>query len=140
MAICFVVGCQESGLDGLVPVSGAVTYKGKPIENADVVFNPSGKERAASAKTDASGKFQLTTLNPQDGAQPGSYQVTISKKEMIDPMSAEEAEAWFHKHAGPPPPRKIKNDLPEKYADEKSSGLSATVKTGDKNDFHFDLK
>lgn len=133
-------GCGKSGLDGLVPVSGTVTFNGKAIEGADVVFNPDSEGRSASAKTDASGKFHLTTLDPQDGARPGNYKVAISKKEMINPMTAEEAEEWFHKHSGPPPPRKIKNDLPEKYADEKTSGLTATVKESEKNDLSFDLK
>jgi hypothetical protein len=132
-------GCQKNGLDGLVPVAGKVTYQGKPVEGADVVFNPASNGRAAFAKTDASGKFQLTTLDPQDGAHPGDYKVTISKKEMINPMTAEEAEEWFHKHSGPPPPRKVKNDLPEKYADEKTSELTATVKENGTNQVNFDL-
>ncbi len=135
-----LVGCSKTGLSGLVPVSGTVTYKGKPIEGADLVFNPESDGRAASAKSDASGKFHLTTLDPQDGAQPGKYKVAISKKEMINPMTAEEAEDWFHKHSGPPPPRKIKNDLPEKYADEKTSGLTATVNESGNSDLNFELK
>ena len=135
-----VFGCGKSGLDGLVPVSGTVTYNGKAVEGADLVFNPESEGRAASAKSDASGKFHLTTLDPHDGAQPGNYKVSISKKEMINPMTAEEAEDWFHKHSGPPPPRKIKNDLPEKYAEDKTSGLTATVKEGGSNEFNFELK
>lgn len=135
-----LVGCSKSGLDGLVPVSGTVTYKGKPVEGADLVFNPESEGRAASAKSDASGKFHVTTLDPQDGAKPGNYKVAISKKEMINPMTAEEAEDWFHKHSGPPPPRKIKNELPEKYADEKTSGLTATVTESGSNDLSFELK
>lgn len=135
-----VLGCGKVGLDGLVPVSGTVTLNGKAIEGADVVFNPESEGRAASAKSDASGKFHLTTLEPHDGAQPGSYKVSISKKEMINPMTAEEAEEWFHKHSGPPPPRKIKNDLPEKYADDKTSGLTATVKESGDNKIDFELK
>ena len=135
-----MVGCRKTGLDGLMPVSGTVTYKGKAVEGADLVFNPESEGRAASAKSDASGKFHLTTLNPQDGAQPGNYKVSISKKEMINPMTAEEAADWFHKNSGPPPPRKIKNDLPEKYADDKTSGLTATVKEGGGKEFNFELK
>ena len=136
-----MIGCgAKSGVDGVVKVAGTVTYEGKPIEGASVVFGPDGEGRAATGMTDANGRFQLTTLQPGDGALPGRYKVAVSKVEVENAMSAEEAKAWFQKNGGPPPGGNIKNRLPEKYKDMQSSELSAEVTQGGKNDFAFDLK
>lgn len=136
-----LVGCgANSGIDGLVTVAGTVTYEGKPIEGASVIFGPEGDGRSASGITDPSGRFQLTTLKPNDGALPGKYKVAVSKVEVENAMSADEAREWFEKNGGPPPGGNIKNRLPEKYKDMESSELSAEVNQDANNDFTFDLK
>lgn len=135
-----IAGCGRRGLDGLVPVSGTVTLHGKPVAGADVVFNPESGRHAASARTNAGGRYQLTTLHPRDGARPGKYVVTISKREVIDPLTAEQAREWFAKHPGPPPPSKVKNHVPDAYATAETSGLTATVDEGGANVLDFDLK
>ncbi|HUY88733.1 MAG TPA: carboxypeptidase-like regulatory domain-containing protein [Pirellulales bacterium] len=140
-ACVFLVGCgHKSGVDGVVQVGGSVTYDGKPIEGASVIFSAEGESRSASGITDAGGRFQLTTLTPNDGALPGKYKVAVSKVEVENAMSAEEAKEWFQKNGGPPPAGNIKNRLPEKYKDIESSELTAEVTTDGKNDFTFDLK
>ena len=141
LALLFLpaLGCQKSGLEGLVPVSGTATYQGKPVEGADIIFSREAG-RPASGKSDSAGNFHLTTLDPNDGAQPGTYKVVISKRKVTNAMTAEQAEAWFAKHAGPPPPSPIHNDLPEKYANEQTSGFSAAVTDGGENRFTFELK
>jgi carboxypeptidase family protein len=132
------VGCgHKSGAEGVVKVAGTVTYEGQPIEGANVIFGADGEGRSASGTTDASGRFHLTTLEPYDGAIPGKYRVAVSKVEVENPMSADEAREWFIKHGGPPDGGNIKNRLPEKY---KGSGLTAEVTKDGENDFTFDLK
>jgi hypothetical protein len=122
-----------------------------------VVFSPSSAEvRAATGTTDSSGRFKLTTLAPGDGAMAGSYAVTIWKTEggTSTPPSATAAlsdadrqnpqavaAAWQKDKAALESAAKspAKEVLPAKYKSAKNSGLSAEVKSGNKNDFTFDL-
>jgi lysophospholipase L1-like esterase len=57
--------------------SGTVTLDGKPLEGATVAF-VQGATPVAVGKTDADGKFQLTT-DGVPGVPPGEYGVVISK-------------------------------------------------------------
>ena len=133
------MGCGgQTGTEGAVAATGTVTYQGQPVEGATVVFAPEGQGRASSAITDASGRFQLTTLGPGDGAMPGKYQVGISKTETSGDMSREESQAYFEKH-GEPPTVTTTEALPEKYKSPANSGLTAEITEGGKNDFNFDL-
>jgi hypothetical protein len=127
-------------LEGLVPVTGTVTHQGQPVEGAEVVFSPEGQGRAASGKTDASGQFQLTSLNPNDGALRGKYKVAILKREVGESMTADQAKEFFMKHDKGPQVKPVKNALPEKYAKVEESGLTAEVTEGGKNDFTFKLE
>lgn len=77
------VGCGETNevRVRVFPVSGSVTMGGTPLANAFVVFHPKAQRDAgiplARATTDASGKFQISSYEPGDGAVPGEYAVTI---------------------------------------------------------------
>ncbi len=135
------VGCGETGdadRPATAPVTGSVTYNGQPVEGATVTFMAGSSEgRGAVGTTDASGKFQLTTFEAGDGAIPGSYKVKIAKTVGGGPQTAEEAMALMESGAGPPTDEQ-KDELPVKYKDENTSGLTADVKDGD-NDFPFEL-
>ena len=134
-----VIGCgSQAGIDGTTPVTGTVTHQGKPVAGATVVFAPEGSGRSASGMTDASGRFQLTTLAAGDGAMPGKYQVSISKTEVTGDLSREEAEAYFQEH-GEAPTAASKELLPEKYKSPTTSELTAEVTDGGPNNFAFDL-
>ena len=135
----FWMGCASAGLEGTIAASGTVTHNGQPVEGAAVVFSPEGEGRAASGLTDASGRFQLQTLTAGDGVMPGKYQVAISKTEVEGGMSEEESLAYAEKH-GAPPTVTVKELLPEKYKSPATSGLTAEVTAGGKNEFTFDLK
>ncbi len=151
-AVSVCIGCgQKSGLEGTVPVTGTVTYQSKPVEGASVTLSPQGQGRAASGKTDASGRFKLTTLEADDGALPGTYQVAVSKIEDLDAaahqMTPEDmVKAISGGKAAPMGPTRpgtkgggMKNALPEKYKNAQTSGLTAEVTKGGANDFKFDL-
>jgi hypothetical protein len=77
VALFAASGCSGRGP---VPVSGVVTVEGGgPLAEVNVTFLPiSGKGRPATGQTDSEGYFQLTTYQPDDGALPGEYKVTIS--------------------------------------------------------------
>lgn len=146
-ALLAIAGCSASpSLEGTVPASGTVTQADAPVDGATVIFAPvnaSGPNanRAASGITDASGHFTLQTLKPGDGAMPGDYKVSITKKETVGKeYTTEEANAYYNEHKQPPPAPEVKHLLPEKYARPSSSGLTASVKAGDKNEFTFNLE
>ena len=154
--VSFLSGCNSSSGVTTVPVTGSVTYKGSPVEGAQVVFSsvsPGG--RTASGTTDAQGAFTLTTyVGPTEqpkGAVAGDYTVTVSKvdssavaapvdssteegrKQMMTMMTSGVQKPGA-KAAGP------KSLLPEKYADPKKSDLKASVAAGTPNEFKFELK
>jgi hypothetical protein len=139
-----IAGCgPRTRLEGLAPVEGTVTFRGKPIEGASVVFVPAvAGKRAAVGTTDATGRFRLTTKDPGDGALPGAYAIAVSKTEASGGLSAAEAEQWsrnrenFGKY---PPPPKITEHLPEKYKAANTSGFQATV-TGGRNTVNLALE
>ncbi len=133
---CLIAFAGCSGTKGgpaTVEVTGTVTLNGASVDQANVLFSPeigSNDGRLASqAKTDAQGRFQLTTHvgggKFKSGIVPGKYVVTVTKP---DPAPAKNT------FAAP------KNLLPSKYAEAKSSPFKAEVAAGQKNEFPFDLK
>ena len=133
-------GCSSSsGLPPVYPVSGKVTMKGQPVEGATIIFVPSTSDgEAATAITNASGEYKLTTYSTGDGARPGKYSVKLSKwdqKLAAKPTGQEkrfityEEEQATYKEPPPnaPPPPAPKNLLPKKYDSESESGLIHTV-------------
>jgi hypothetical protein len=76
-----------SGCNGptMAPVRGRVTFKGKPVKEAAVVFSPVGKSaddnepgKPATGFSDADGGYVLSTYKPLDGALVGKHRVTVS--------------------------------------------------------------
>ncbi len=123
-------------------VTGTLTYQGKNVEGADVSFTPvkeTPTSRSANGKSDAQGKFALKTyLDPQhelNGAIPGDYLVTVTKKEGA---SASPDELLKLMKAGKPIPAP-KDLLPAKYGLPQQSGFKRTVVQGEKNDFQLDM-
>ncbi|HMO85142.1 MAG TPA: hypothetical protein PKC18_09510 [Lacipirellulaceae bacterium] len=74
-----LLGCGDSGK--YVPVSGTVSYvdgSAIELEMGSVTFTPvDGAGRAATGTLNPDGTFRLTTEQPNDGAAPGEYKVTI---------------------------------------------------------------
>lgn len=73
-----IVAGSGCGARKVVATSGVVTWEGKPLANANVVFLPTGSGPQATGYTDDEGKFELTTFNRKDGAIPGQYKVVIN--------------------------------------------------------------
>jgi hypothetical protein len=81
LASCVLLaGCSGSGRPALAPVRGTVTYKGKPVAGATVVFLCEGAPRLAVGTTDEGGEYHLTTYEPDDGAMIGQHVVTVKKR------------------------------------------------------------
>lgn len=144
-------GCGESpeGAGKQLPtvrVSGTVTYKGSPVDDATVSFHPSKPgDPGPFAKTNSEGEFTLRTYKAGDGAPEGDYVVTVQKSEVApaeqksgpDMFKEMEKQALAGKKTAEERPLSL---IPEKYARTQTSGLSATVKSGDTNKFDFELK
>ena len=82
--------------------------------------------------TEQDGTFRLAT-NGRDGALLGQHRVVISKSETIG-VQAEEGDLSGYMGAG----WKLVHHLPPRYADQTSSGLTATVERKI-NEFTFHL-
>lgn len=124
VAFCCLVaiGCGSDGKPRRVPVNGTITYIGKPVPNGDVVFVPVDASNGfrARGKANELGQFTLTTFDEGDGAIAGEYKVTVFAYRPVDPK----------RDAGMIAPRVGFPAVPQKYFDQQTTDLSATV--GDK--------
>lgn len=167
LAVIVVAGCNKPPSMKTCPVTGTVTYNGKPLEGATVVYVPPSPDAPrASGTTDAEGKFSLTTyVRPQEllrGAVPGDYKVTVIKQTIeMEPQAAaamknyadlpaEEKKKLALKMMGRESraPGQItekavrkgpKDELPEKYGKPETSGLTDQVVVGETDPREFKL-
>jgi hypothetical protein len=125
-ALCLVVlsglgGCSASDAVGnltLYPVKGKVLLAdGKPLTTGRVAFVSLEKGLRFSGPIGPDGSFSIGS-DEKEGAPEGKYIVRI------DP----EAASGLAK--GKPKKRSAALPFPHKYADETTSGLTATVKAG----------
>jgi len=152
---CCVLGC--GGGPRVYKAGGTVTYKGQPVDGAQVTF-AYDNGNFANGITDANGKFSLTYLGTPGGAVPGKCKVAVVKQKTAAAMTM----------SGPSGPPKSKEDfdkqrkdqvegmktiagenakladtalLPTKYADATTSGFAFEISTDEsKNNFTLDLK
>jgi len=155
---CFVLGCGSG--PRVYKAGGTVTYKGQPVEGAQVTF-AYDNGNFANGTTDAAGKFSLTYMGTPGGAVPGKCKVGVVKQKTVAPMvmtaptGPPKSEADFKAQQE----QKVKGMrdmaekqrelatsgtadlLPKKYADGNTSGLAFEVTTDEsKNNFTIDLK
>lgn len=122
-------GCSKSSplpseLADLAPVSGRVSFEGKPTPGAAVEFipangDPSARNPVVGAIVKEDGSFKLKSVAKQtsrEGAPPGEYVVTVS---WTPPLNPKDRESDLSPEM-----------LPGKYQDPKESGLRYTVKSG----------
>jgi hypothetical protein len=131
----------------MVPASGVVSYQGQPLVGAQVSFLNDKSPRVASGVTDAQGKFTLETFDPGDGALVGEHRVSVAKvkgaAELSSASAADPSAAYGAGMAAAASGKMAtlqKNELPVKFANPASSGLTATVSKEGPNEFKFDLK
>jgi hypothetical protein len=135
IALALFSGCgKPDNRPQRVRVAGTVLRTGQPVAGATLIFEPVGDTPAATDETDASGRFQLTTFDKDDGAVPGEYKVAVRKIEVIGGNRPADAPDDLER---PPPDEKWL--LPVKYGHTATSGLTATVKADGDNDFKFEL-
>lgn len=136
----FLGGCGPSRKPGekpTFPVTGEVTYKGKPLAGASIFFmsHDEGTQQAFGT-TDEQGRFQLTTYNQNDGAAEGSYNVVVKKFTSVGGGGSGGEEMDLEIGAKIQP----KSLIPTRYNSADTTDLAATVKSGGDNNFKFELK
>jgi hypothetical protein len=140
-----LAGCgspPEEGGPPLYAAGGVVRFNSQPLADADVVFALTDGSRSSFGRTDAQGRFRLTTRNPDDGAPAGEYVVTITKFELPgSPPNAPQDSPHYNPYAGrdfasQPPPKAL---IPMRYAEAATSELKATVTPAGENQFEFNL-
>jgi hypothetical protein len=126
LLLMFVAGCSDE--PAVYPVSGTVTFNGKPVEGATVFFTPVAEEGVAAAgKTDAQGKYELQ-MGEEKGAQEGQYKVAVELIKIVGQQTNPDNDDNL---------RSV-HLLPQKYSDSSSSDLEAEVPG--KEAYDFDLK
>jgi len=119
----FAAGCGDNS-PKTAPVKGTVTYKGKPVPQGSIMFQP--EEGAAATAQIKDGQYVLKTFRDADGAVLGTHKVTV--------ISLEDQSNRLPEDRNPLPPALVPLDF--SFADK--SGLSAVVE--DKQniiDFHL---
>lgn len=104
--VAATAGCGD-GRPRRVPVSGQVLIDGRPLTHGYVRLMPDNA-RPATAQIGPDGRFTLKTFEDGDGSVVGTHPMIVAANEAL----GETRQRW---HA------------PPKYADPKTSGLTATI-------------
>lgn len=128
--VLMVLSVIATGCGGGMPmgkVTGKVTFKGRPVGEGTVRFQPK-LGPAAAGPLSSDGSYELTTKTPHDGTVVGSHTVTIQPLMPFN-MDMESRKIISKPKAIP---------IPEKYRDPATSGLTAEVKSG-QNEVNFEI-
>ena len=131
----YVFGCGERNATEYI--EGTVTYKGAPVEEANISFSPTASEGvSAFGHTDAKGKYVIQTLHGAvgRGTTPGEYKVTITKTVGIPTGEKRKIPGGSEFEV-----MKYEEMLPKAYVSITSTPLTVTVTKGGPNKFDFDL-
>lgn len=121
--LALVAGCsRERG-----SVVGRVTFQGKPVTGARIVFSDPEYGTYITAALDADGRFEMRTAEGP-GLWVGTYKVTIVP-ELEDPPIG----------PAPPPKPRTPPPVPPKYMDPRTTPLIVDVDETNKP-FEFDLQ
>lgn len=122
-----VAGCGSG--DPRLPVSGTVSWKGKPLDTGTVEFLPA--DPGISTQSTAVVTNGAFNIPKEGGLVPGRYKVVVSSP---DPKTQQ----------GPPdaPPGErggypAKDRIPPEYSTAGKTKLTAEVKAGQENRFEF---
>ena len=142
-----IAGCGGEGGKKLAPVQGTVKYNGNPVAGASISFLFDNGAEVAAGSTDPSGKFTLTT-GGRSGAPIGSAKVVVSKitggataVTNTEQMTPDDMRKMQMAAQANPADAAPKNELPAKFADQKTTPLVANVVAGSatENSFEFNL-
>lgn len=119
-ALPWCCGCGDAG-PPTYPVSGVVSYQGKPLPAGVILFRPK-QGPATSAEIGPDGRYALTAVE-------GSHAVQVVSLDL--PPGSENNDELL---AG------ARSYIPTKYNRFQTSGLQATVEAKDENNIDFPLQ
>ena len=136
VVMAVAVGCGSDGPPApeklpVVPASGVVIYQGKPVAEASVAFQHTEGKVSATGKTDANGKFKLSTYGKDDGAPAGGYRVTVAVS------GVKEIEPGV---LAPVPEGGFQSPIPLKYANPVETDLNVEIPAAGSSDLKLELK
>jgi len=135
-SILIVAGCGDSG-PKMARVEGTVTYDGKPLSAATIIFTPESGVRMGEGGTDEQDHYYLGTYKIDDGAIVGKHRVAVVKRGPYR-SPPKGTPGW-----GVGPGGLVLADPPliaERFLQTETSGLSADVEDRRKNVIDFELK
>jgi hypothetical protein len=120
-AMLFLTGCGSRDSLQLAPVHGTVTYRGKPLDHGEVVFNPlQGTPGPQSVgRIDGGGAFE-TRMAQRKGAPVGKHVVTVHCRRT--PTEQERRGLVV-----------TPSIIPDRYGSDQQSPLRFEVKPGNNN-------
>ncbi len=121
---CLTAGCGRSADRPPATISGIVSLDGEPLKSGSIQLTSMKTGEAAYTNLDEAGKYRLEFPEADVGAE---YQVTIGQP-VTDSPDALAA-----------PVSTAKNNVPAKFANRATSGLTAQLQAGE-NTQNFDLK
>jgi hypothetical protein len=139
MSLLATVGCSSNNgqRPKVVRAGGVVHFNGQPLADAHVTFTNTTDKVSAYARTDANGKFTLTTFEQGDGAVPGLQQISVSKVEMIGHADPTVDRTTTTEKVADPQRRWL---IPEHYGSPTTSGLTAEIAESGNKEIVLELK
>lgn len=113
-----LAGCGAGEEKGRI--AGKVTFQGQPVSEGIVVFRGAEKGVHVTAELQLDGSYTVATAKGV-GLPPGTYQVCVCPPVIHVPTTV----------GGAAPKIKQYPNIPVKYRDTKTSGLTLTVELGD---------
>lgn len=140
LVLPMIFGCGPSRPE-TAPVTGKVTFQGKPVPEGTIVFYPE-KGRSATGRIQPDGTYVLTAFEDGDGALTGKHVVTIEAMRFPERPRPKSLEEEIAMAKNPPRSNPAANRpqwlIPKKYSKRAASGLTATVSSGE-NTIDFNL-
>ncbi|MBA2113214.1 hypothetical protein [Bremerella alba] len=128
-------GCSHQS--NLGSVHGTVTYDGKPLKRGAIIVEVEGN-RPSHGQIEDGQILNLSTFTANDGVPVGEAKVAVNS--FAEPDLANHLAANLPSDRPPETGNIVsgKNQIPLRYANPATSGLTATIKPGE-NDLSFDL-
>lgn len=121
------------------PVRGRVTLHSKSVSVGTIVFENATTGTAAIAPLDGDGSYVVKTCDG-DGLPAGDYRVAVSSQVIAAPIPLDgSVPPPMIGSTSPAKPGASIVSIPTRYRFAASSGLTATVKSGESPQFDFDL-
>jgi hypothetical protein len=120
-----LAGCGGGAKLTYVEVEGKVTLNEEPLGGVVVRFYPESEANNqlpySTGKTDAAGRYKLTSVDGPAGAVVGRHRVVVSRPPRERPSDLDK-----------PPPEETGPDIPVAYTVADKTPLVITVKSGDR--------